>query len=100
MVASYFPCVVQALAGPDKTVYAYFSDGRITQMDMKPEIARGVVFERLADEAFFADALTVLNDTVAWDVSGVYDSTSCIDIDPFTVYDAQMVSDPLEEAVA
>lgn len=98
MQSVYFPTVVQAVAGPDKTVYAYFSDGRITQLDMKESIATGGVFERLADNSFFEAALTVLNDTVAWDVSGRYDPTTCIDIDPFVVYEAKRVSDPLEDA--
>ena len=40
---------------------------------------------------------TVLNDTVAWDVSGRYDPATCIDLDPFTVYAAERVSDPLED---
>lgn len=50
---------------------------------MKESIAGGGVFERLADDSFFEEALTVLNDTVAWDVSGHYDPITCIDIDPF-----------------
>lgn len=50
---------------------------------MKESIAGGRVFERLADDSFFEEALTVLNDTVAWDVSGHYDPITCIDIDPF-----------------
>ncbi|MEC4273232.1 DUF2442 domain-containing protein [Adlercreutzia sp. R25] len=98
MQSGYFPTVVQAIAGPDKTVYAYFSDGRITQFDMKEIIANGGVFERLADNSFFETALTVLNDTVAWDVSGHYDPATCIDVDPFVVYEAKRVSDPLEDA--
>ena len=97
MESAYLPCVVQALAGPDKTVFAYFSDGRITQFDMKPEIERGGVFEPLLNDGFFADALTVLNDTVAWDLSGRFDYRNCIDIDPFTVYAAPAVNDPLAE---
>ena len=98
MQSDYFPTVIQAVAGPDKTVYAYFSDGRITQLDMKESIADGGVFERLADDSFFEEALTVLNDTVAWDVSGHYDPTTCIDIDPFVAYEAKRVPDPLEDA--
>lgn len=98
MQSDYFPVVVQAVAGPDKTVYAYFSDGRITQFDMKENIAAGGVFGRLSDSSFFEAALTVLNDTVAWDVSGHYDPATCIDIDPFVVYEAKRVSDPLEDA--
>lgn len=35
---------------------------------------------------------------VAWDVSGRFDPTTCIDIGPFAAYEAPAVSDPLEEA--
>ncbi|WP_321970632.1 DUF2442 domain-containing protein [Paratractidigestivibacter sp.] len=96
MSGEYFPEVVQALVGPDQTVYAYFSDGRITRVDMKPLISAGGVFSCLASDDFFSGAITVLNGTVAWDVSGVFDPTQCIDLDPFTVYAAERVSDPLE----
>ena len=100
MLENYYPVVVQALAGPDKIIYAYFSDGRITRFDMLPIIANGGVFARLDDDAFFQNAITVLNDTVAWDVSGVFDPTTCIDIDPFVLYKAEVVADPLTESVA
>lgn len=95
----YYPSVVQAVPGPDRTVYAYFSDGSIKQYDVKPLIQAGGVFEALKDDAFFCDRLTVLNDTVAWDLSGRYDPANCIDIDPFEVYEGESVSDPLEDAV-
>ena len=95
----YFPAVVQAIPGPGRSVYAYFSDGSIKLFDVQPLIADGGVFAKLDDYAFFRDRLTVLNDTVAWDVSGKYDPTTCIDIDPFTVYEAESVQDPLEEVV-
>ncbi|MCD7753900.1 MAG: DUF2442 domain-containing protein [Clostridiales bacterium] len=98
MEDSYFPAVVQAIPGSGRTVYAYFTDGSIRQYDMQPHIDRGGVFAPLADETFFTERLTVLNDTIAWDVSGHYDPSSCIDIDPFTVYQGKPVSDPLEEA--
>lgn len=95
MEKEYFPVVVQAVAGEGRTVYAYFSDGQVKQYDMAPAIARGGVFAPLADEAFFTERLTVLNDTIAWDLSGHYDPTDCIDIDPFEVYAAASVADPL-----
>ena len=100
MNENYYPVVVQALAGPDKFVYAYFSDGRITRFDMKPLIAKGGVFTRLEDDVFFTKSIVVLNDTVAWDVSGEFDPTTCIDIDPFVLYEAEAVADPLAESVA
>ena len=65
----YMPSVVQAVAGDDYTVYAYFSDGSIRLADIKPLIARGGVFAQLADLEFFRDRLTVLNDAVSWDAA-------------------------------
>ncbi len=96
MEEHYFPVVIQALAGQDHTVYAYFSDGTIHLYDMKPLIKKGGVFDRLRDDTFFTDNLTVMNSTIAWDLSGCYDPTNCIDIDPFDVYQAERVEDPLE----
>ena len=95
MDSEYYPVVVQAVAGPDRTVFAYFSDGKITQYDMSDAIARGGVFALLADQAFFTNRLTVMNDTIAWDKSGCFDPRDCIDIDPFEVYAAAAVADPL-----
>ncbi len=34
MEFEHVPAVVQAVAGPNKTVFAYFSDGKITQIDI------------------------------------------------------------------
>ena len=94
---TYYPVVVQAVKGTDQTVYAYFTDGTIHLFDMKPLIKKGGVFHAMADPTFFAEKLTVLNDTVAWDLSGCYDGRNCIDIDPFAVYAAPVVPDPLSE---
>lgn len=80
-----FPAVVQAVAGEDYTVYAYMTDGTIKLYDVKPLISRGGIFEKLRDKDFFTERLTVLNDTVAWDMSGNCDPADCIDIDPFTI---------------
>lgn len=96
MIDTIFPRVVQAVAGVDRTVYAYMNDGTIHLVDMKPMINQGGVFDQLRDEEFFISRLTVLNDTVAWDLTGRYDPAECIDIDPFTVAEMPVVADPLE----
>ncbi|MBQ7281165.1 MAG: DUF2442 domain-containing protein [Spirochaetales bacterium] len=98
MGEKYYPIVVQAIPGPEYTVYAYFSDGSIRRLDMKPFIEKGGVFAILNDKSFFVSRLTVLNNTVAWDLSGKYDPTDCIDIDPFELYGAETVDDPLQSA--
>ena len=54
MNEDYFPVVVQALAGDDFTVYAYYSDGSIRLADIKPIIEQGGIFSRLADSTFSA----------------------------------------------
>jgi hypothetical protein len=92
---NHLPAVVQALPGPDATVYVYFADGRITQYDAKPLIHPGSVFEPLADPRVFEGALTVLDGTVAWALDGTRDPATALDIAPEAVYSSPRVSDPL-----
>ena len=84
----YFPQVVQAVPGENYNVYAYFTDGNIKRYNAKWMIDKG-----LLNDKSLREALTVLNGTVAWDLSGKYDSSDCIDIDPFTVYEGESVNE-------
>ena len=95
MYEDLFPVVVQAVAGDDLTVYAYMLDGTVRKVSVKSLVEQGGVWERLRDADFFRDALTVMNDTVAWDLSGEHDPANCLDLDPFTVAACEAVSDPL-----
>lgn len=95
MNENVFPVVLQAVAGEGYTVYAYMLDGTVRRVDISALVEQGGVFERLRDREFFETALTVLNDTVAWDLSGSHDPTDCIDIDPFSVAESEAVPDPL-----
>ena len=39
---------------------------------------------------------TVMGGTLAWDISGYFNESNCIDIDPETIYlEGEEVSDPL-----
>ncbi len=88
--------VLQVVPRSDYTVYVYFSDGRVKRFDARPLVGRGV-FSRLEDMDFFIDRCTVLNGTLAWDLSGAYDPAACIDIDPETLYaESAEVEDPLK----
>lgn len=94
------PKVVQAVAGENFTVYAYFSDGTIRLLDAKPLLEKGGVFAPLQDAEFFRERLTVLNDTVAWDVNGDRDPCACVDLDPCEIYESYpAVADPLREVI-
>ena len=90
-----FPAVVQAVPGENYTIYAYMLDGTVRRVPVLPLIEQGGVFERLRDPDFFRNALTVLNNTVAWDLSGEHDPSNCIDLDPFMIAACAVVADPL-----
>lgn len=95
MYEELFPIVVQAVAGEDFTVFAYMLDGTVRKVSVKHFVEQGGVWEQLRDSVFFRNALTVMNDTVAWDLSGEFDPANCLDLDPFTVAECVVVSDPL-----
>ena len=79
------PEIVQVVPHSDYTVSVYFVDGKIVVYDVKPKLSRGV-FSALKDMNVFMNQCKIMNDTLAWDVSGTDDPTSCIDIDPDTLY--------------
>ena len=90
----FYPEIFQAVAGEDYIVYAYVNDGSIRKVDIKPFLTEYCgVFESLKDNDRFRNALTVIGNTVAWDLIGNRDEYNCIDIDPFYVFDSPIVTD-------
>lgn len=79
------PSIVQVVPHRDYTVSVYFVDGKIVVYDVKPKLESGV-FKALQDMDFFMDQCKIMNDTLAWDLSGENDPANCIDIDPETLY--------------
>lgn len=55
---------------------------------IKPLIGKGV-FSVLEDKDFFMNRCTILNRTLAWDLSGEYDPTDCLDLDSVVLYSEQ-----------
>lgn len=89
--------VLQVLPRADYTVYVYFNDGKVKRYDVSHLVGKGV-FKPLEDVDWFMNRCTVLNGTLAWDVSGHYDPWECIDLDPEVIYEAgQEVADPLQD---
>ena len=92
--------ILQVYPTKDYKVYLYFSDGKVKLYDVKPFLDKGV-FQRLQDIDFFINRCTVLNHTLAWDVTGNYDPYSCIDLDPYVLYNESIeVKDPLGKEVS
>ena len=81
----YMPEVVQVVPFEDYTVSVYFSDGKIVSYDARPKLNSGV-FRALSDINIFMNCCTIMNDTLAWDIGGNQDPSTCIDIAPDTLY--------------
>ncbi len=81
----YFPSVVQVVPFEDYTIDIYFDNGKIVLYDIKPFLEEGI-FHKLKDINIFMNTCTVLNGTLAWDLTGERDESKCIDIDPETLY--------------
>ncbi|HCM24997.1 MAG: hypothetical protein A2Z99_02945 [Treponema sp. GWB1_62_6] len=90
--------IVQVLPLENFDLILYFVDGRIKKYNISHLVGKGV-FSVLADPEFYRSRCTIMNHTVAWDISGQYDPSTCIDLDPEVLYrDGVDVKDPLEES--
>ena len=87
-----FPKVVQVVPMKDFSVYVYFEDGKIVCYDMTKMIEKQA-FQVLKDINVFIDTCMVLNDTLAWDICKNRDNTTCLDIDPDTLYELPNVKE-------
>lgn len=87
-----FHNIVQVIPHENYTVYVYFEDGKIVCYDASALLNKKA-FEPLRDLSFFMNNCTILNYTLAWDVSGNRDETKCLDIDPDVLYELECVSD-------
>lgn len=96
MEKQLIPEVLQVVLGKGYSFYAYFNDGTVHYYDASSLVQKPGVFQKLKDDKMFHDCLTVMNGTAAWDVEGKRDPRKCIDIDPYDVYEAPAVKDPLE----
>ena len=84
-----FPMVVQVVPTKEYSVYVYFEDGKIVCYDMSQMLEKEV-FQPLKDIDIFVGTCTVMNDTLAWDIDKNRDNTTCLDIDPFVLYELPM----------
>lgn len=83
-----FHNVIQVIPYEDYKVYVYFEDGKIVCYDAKPLLEKKV-FEPLRNVEIFMNTCTILNDTLAWDVSGDRDVSKCLDIDSDMLYELE-----------
>ena len=97
-ITQFWPKVVQVLPTDDFRVYAYFNDGSVRLIDVRPLIQVKTVFAPLANIQTFKDRLAIINETVAWDLGGNRDPRKCVDLDPFVIFEQPAVDDALKDA--
>ena len=88
----YTPDIVQVIPHRDYTVSVYFCDGKIVSYDARPKLDHGI-FQELNDLSIFIDRCKIMNNTLAWDISGDNDTTKCIDIDPDYLYSLDYIEE-------
>lgn len=87
----YFPVVVQVIPFDNYHVQIFFDDGKIVEYDVTNNLG-GEIFKPLKNIKIFKETCTILNDTLAWDLAGNRDVSTCIDIDPFTLYELPAIN--------
>lgn len=94
-----FHKVLQVVPTDDYKVYIYFEDGKIKLFNASELIKKGV-FQQLQDVELFKKSCTVLNNTLAWDLSGKFDPYNCLDLDPEQLYNScPDVKEPIENII-
>ncbi len=91
------PGLFQVVPTDNYSVYLYYDNGEIREYDCKWILKEDRAFEKLHNLNTFIESCTVLNKTLAWDISGRRDSYHCIDICPDTIYteSTKVLQDPL-----
>lgn len=84
----FTPEVVQVVPKENYVVEVLFQDGKIVHFDVNRLLKKGI-FAKLNDKDFYKNRCTVMNHTLAWDISGEHDPTNCIDIAPDVLYSIQ-----------
>lgn len=86
----------QVVPTDDYHVYVYYDNGEIRKYDCTWILEENGAFEKLKSISEFKSLCTIMNGTLAWDISGTRDPQRCIDLCPDTVYkESTRTSDPL-----
>lgn len=81
------PKLFQVLPTDDYKVYLYYDSGEVKLYDCHFVLEKKGIFEKVKDISAFKDLCTIMNGTLAWDISLERDPYNCIDICPDTIYE-------------
>ena len=86
------PKLYQVYPTDDYKVYLYYDNGEIRLYDCGWILTETGIYEELHDINVFKDLCTIMNGTLAFDISRCRDPYQCIDICPDTVYENSVKS--------
>ena len=81
------PALFQVIPTDDFKVYLYYDNGEIKQYDCSWILEKSGVFEKIHKIEDFKRLCTIMNKTLAFDISETRDPYNCIDICHDTVYE-------------
>ncbi len=87
------PVLYQVLPTDDYKVYLYYDNGEIKLYDCSFILNESGIFEEIKDVERFKEYCTIMNRTLAFDISRVWDPYNCIDICPDTIYNDSVKCD-------
>ena len=80
------PKIFQVLPTDDYKVHLYYDSGEIKVYDCSWVLNESGVFEKIHHIETFKNLCTIMNGTLAFDISLIRDPYNCIDICPDTIY--------------
>lgn len=80
------PKLFQVAAEQNYSVVLYYDNEEIKRFDCKFVLKEQGVFTAIHNKEKFLSLCTIMNGTLAWDISGQRDLYNCIDICPDTLY--------------
>ena len=88
----YIPVVIKVIPQDNFHVHVTFDNGKVIVYDVTKDL-QTKLFKPLRDIKVFKETCTIMNDTLAWDITGSSDTGNCIDIDLFTLYEMECISE-------
>ncbi len=80
------PILYQVVPTDDFKVYLYYDNGEIKLYDCNFIFDNPKIYQRLLDNVDFKNLCTIMNRTLAFDISKKRDPYNCIDFCPDTIY--------------
>ena len=87
------PKLYQVYPTDDYKVYLYYDNGEIKSYDCAWMLTETGIYEELHEINVFKDLCTIMNGTLAFDISHSRDPYHCIDICPDTIYEESVKCD-------